>query len=108
MFPGTRKRAMRKLLLDLSLGRRLTLAFGLLCVLVAVVAATGVHAARQQVDIRSDQARLASMRDDVKELRYYDADISGWQGYIYAEATSSTPAAAVEPDADNMSGLLES
>ena len=31
------------------------------------------------------------MRDNVKELRYLDADVSGWQGFIFAEATTSTP-----------------
>jgi methyl-accepting chemotaxis protein len=97
---------MRKLLHHLSIGRRLFLAFGLLCLLLAVVAGTGVHAAQQQVDLRADQARLAQMRDDVKELRYYDSDVSGWQGYIFAEAAMTDPASAVKPDADNMSGLL--
>jgi methyl-accepting chemotaxis protein len=97
---------MRTLLHHLSIGRRLTLAFGLLCLLLAVVAATGVHAAQQQVDLRAQQARLAQMRDDVKELRYLDADVSGWQGFIFAEAAMTTPAAAVKPDADNMSGLV--
>ena len=99
---------MCKLLTHLSIGRRLAIAFGLLCALVAVVAATGVHAASQQVEIRGQQARLAQMRDDVKELRYLDADVSGWQGFIFSEATTSTPAQAVLPDAVNMSGLNES
>ncbi len=97
---------MRKLLHHLSIGRRLSLAFGVLCLLLAVVAGTGVHAAQQQVDLRADQARLAKMRDDVKELRYYDSDVSGWQGYIFAEAAMTNPADAVKADADNMSGLL--
>ncbi|WP_028642677.1 methyl-accepting chemotaxis protein [Nocardioides sp. URHA0020] len=97
---------MRTLLHHLSIGRRLTLAFGILCVLLVVVTATGVHAAQQQVDLRADQQRLASMRDDVKELRYLDADVSGWQGFIFAEATMTGAASAVKPDADNMSGLV--
>ncbi|MEP9361854.1 methyl-accepting chemotaxis protein [Nocardioides sp. CN2-186] len=97
---------MRKVLQDLSIGRRLAIAFGLLCLLVAIVAGTGLHAAQQQVDLRADQQRLAEMRDDVKELRYQDADVSGWQGFIFAEATQTDPADAVKPDGDNMSGLL--
>ena len=55
--------SMRKLLTHLSIGRRLAIAFGLLCVLVAVVAATGVHAASQQVDIRR---RAGSTRADAR------------------------------------------
>lgn len=99
---------MRTILRDLSIGRRLTIAIGLLCLLVVVVAGTGLNAARQQISIRQEQQRLLDMRDDVKELRYYDADISGWQAFIYAESTVTTPADVVQPDADNMSGLIES
>src|SRR3954452_24395815 len=97
---------MRKLLHHLSIGRRLSLAFGIVCLLLAVVAGTGVHAAQQQVDLRADQQRLAQIGDEVKELRSLDADVSGWQGFIFAEATQTEPAAAVTPDADNMSGLI--
>nr|WP_232523235.1 methyl-accepting chemotaxis protein [Nocardioides sp. MAH-18] len=73
-----------------------------------VVAGAGVNAGRQYLELGDQQQRLAAMRDDVKELRFLDGDVSGWQGFIYSEATVSTPAAAVEPDADNMSGLIES
>ncbi|MBZ5740199.1 methyl-accepting chemotaxis protein [Nocardioides mangrovi] len=98
---------MRTLLHHLAIGRRLGIAFGALALLVAVVAGTGLYSAQQQMSIRADQTRLDQMRDDVKELRYYDSDMSGWQGYIFSEATQTNGAAAVQPDADNMSGLLE-
>ncbi len=98
---------MRTLFLDLSIGRRLTLAFGLLCLLLTVVVGTGVYAVQQQVALGEDQQRLAAMRDDVKELRYLDTDVIGWQGFIFAEATATSPAAAVDPEAVNMAGLIE-
>ena len=99
---------MRKILHDLSIGRRLTLAFGLLCLLLVAVGATGVVASQEQVSLREDGERLAGVRDDINELRRLDENVSGWQGYIYAEAaTTGDPAAAVQPKADNMSGLLE-
>ncbi|WP_243056813.1 methyl-accepting chemotaxis protein [Nocardioides sp. SR21] len=90
------------------MGRRLGAAFGLLCLLLVVVGATGVVAAKEQVSLRDDGERLASVRDDINELRRLDENVSGWQGYIYAEAaTTGDPAAAVLPKADNMSGLIE-
>ncbi len=99
---------MRKIMKDLSVGRRLGAAFGLLCLLLVVVGATGVVAAKEQVSLRDDGERLASVRDDINELRRLDENVSGWQGYIYAEAaTTGDPAAAVLPKADNMSGLIE-
>ena len=98
---------MRTLLHHLAIGRRLGISFGVLALLVTVVAGTGLYSEQQQNGLRSDQARLAAMRDDVKELRYNDADVSGWQGFIFAEATQTDPAAAVLPTAENMAGLLE-
>jgi len=92
---------------DWSIGRRLSLAFGLLSVLLSLVAVTGVYAVREQVAVRADEQRLSELRDQVKELRYLDTDVIGWQSFIFAEASVTSPAAAVEPDAVNMSGLIE-
>ena len=74
----------RTLLRDVSIGRRLTAAFGLVCLLLVVVAGTGVYASMAQEHKREDIQRLQHLRDEVQQLRYLDADISGWQGYIYA------------------------
>ena len=98
---------MRSLFHDLSIGRRLSLAFGLVSVLLVVVAGSGIYAVDAQIAVRDDQQRLTAMRDDVKELRYLDNDVIGWQGFIYAEATATSPTKAVDPEAANMAGLIE-
>jgi methyl-accepting chemotaxis protein len=92
----------------LSIGRRLAGAFGVLCLLLAVVAGTGLYGAATQQDLRASTTRLEALRQQVQELRYLDADISGWQGYIYAEAVVEDPQKAVDPHDSNTAGLLES
>lgn len=100
---------MRKMLRDLSIGRRLTVAFGLLCLLLVSVAAVGVYSQVRQTQLREDSSELSALRDDVKQLQYYDNDISGWLGYVYAEAVVDGAAAAVDPEADNnLAGLNQS
>ena len=68
---------MRKILHDLSIGRRLALAFGLLCLLLVAVGATGVVASQEQVSLREDGERLADVRDDINELPRLDENVSG-------------------------------
>jgi methyl-accepting chemotaxis protein len=100
--------SVRALLRDLSIGRRLAVAFGLLCVLLVVVAGAGLYGSATQQRSRVQIQQLQDLRDDVQELRYLDADISGWQGYIYAQALVGDPAAAVAPDDYNVAGLTKS
>ena len=77
---------MRSLLATLTIGRRLAAAFGALCVLLVVVAGAGLIGVARQSEARTATVELNQLRDDVLELRYLDADVSGWQGYIFAEA----------------------
>ncbi|MDH2413671.1 methyl-accepting chemotaxis protein [Nocardioides sp. CER19] len=92
----------------MSIGRRLTVAFGLICVLLAIVAVAGATGGTKQENLLRDTNQLQSLRDDVQELRYLDSDISGWQGYIYAEAVVEDPVEAVAPDNYNVQGLTAS
>jgi methyl-accepting chemotaxis protein len=97
----------RMVLHNTSIGRRLGLAFALLCVLLLTVSGTGLYGALQQQDLRKEAARLQTLRDDAQELRYLDADVSGWQGYIFSEAVVEDPVKAVKPTSYNTAGLLE-
>ena len=98
---------MRKVLQNTPIGRRLALAFALLSVLLLVVSATGLYGSSRAQSLREETARLQALRDDAQELRYLDADVSGWQGYIFSEAAVEDPAKAVEPTSYNTAGLLE-
>ncbi|MEV8510338.1 methyl-accepting chemotaxis protein [Actinoplanes sp. NPDC051475] len=99
---------MRKRVLDMSVGARLGGAFLLVCLFLVAVATAGVWGAQRQRAMQADLKRLQALADQVQELRYLDADISGWQGYVYSEALVSGGAEAVKPDAYNRAGLLES
>ena len=99
---------MRSLLATLTIGRRLAAAFGALCVLLVVVAGAGLIGVARQSEARTATVELNQLRDDVLELRYLDADVSGWLGYIFAEAVVDGTAAATAPDNVNMVGIDES
>ncbi len=99
---------MQTLLRDLSIGRRLGAAFAALAVLLVAVAGAGLYGALTQQQLRAETEELSALRDDVQELRYLDADVSGWQGYVYAEAAVEDPVAAVQPTSYNTKGLLDS
>ncbi len=99
---------MRTVFRHLSIGRRLALAFGLLTLLLIVIAAAGVNTAVNQKRLSEETHALQKLRDQIAFLSYSNADISGWQGYIYADAMVSGPAEAVKPTAYNMEGIAES
>ena len=99
---------MRSLLATLTIGRRLAAAFGALCVLLVVVAGAGLIGVARQSEARTATVELNQLRDDVLELRYLDADVSGWLCYIFAEAVVDGTAAATAPDNVNMVGIAES
>jgi len=101
-------RRVRTVLRDLSIGRRLTAAFSLVCVLLVVVAAAGILGSLTQQSLRQDTERLQRLRQTVESLHYRAADISGWLGYEYGEALVTDPASAYGPDSAEVIGLTAS
>ena len=101
-------RSVRSALSDRSVGTRLGGAFLIVCVLLVAVAGTGAWGAQRQRALQADLSRLRALVDQMQQLRYLDADISGWQGYIYSDALVNGGAQAVRSDAYNRAGLLES
>ncbi|HET8615964.1 MAG TPA: methyl-accepting chemotaxis protein [Actinomycetales bacterium] len=99
---------MHRLLLNRSLGGRLAIAFGLVSALMLLVGLAGVWGAQQQQSVRDKTERLEQLRQQVQELRYLDADVSGWQGYIFAQAVVEGSDVAVDPKADNQVGIMAS
>jgi methyl-accepting chemotaxis protein len=99
---------MRRLLLNRSLPGRLTMAFGVVSVLMLTVGLAGIWGAQQQQDVRETTQRLDHVRDQVQELRYLDAAVSSWQGSIFTQAVVEGPRVAVDPAAHNQIGLKAS
>jgi methyl-accepting chemotaxis protein len=99
---------MHRLLLNRSLGGRLTMAFGVVSVLMLTVGLAGIWGTQQQQDVRAATQRLDHVRDQVQELRYLDAAVSSWQGNIFTQALVESPKAAVDPMAHNQVGLSAS
>jgi methyl-accepting chemotaxis protein len=99
---------MRNRLANRSVGARLGAAFVVVCALLLGVAAGGVWGMQHHRSLQTQLTRLVAVSNQIQELRYLDADISGWQGYVYAEAIVEGGAEAVKPDAYSRSGLLKS
>ncbi|MEV1290369.1 methyl-accepting chemotaxis protein [Micromonospora sp. NPDC049679] len=99
---------MRNRLGNMSVGARLGAAFVVVCALLIGVAVGGVWGMQHHRSLQRELIRLNALSDQIQELRYLDADISGWQGYVYAEALVDGGPAAVKPDAYSRSGLLAS
>ncbi|MFI5495112.1 methyl-accepting chemotaxis protein [Actinoplanes sp. NPDC051859] len=99
---------MRKRLLDFSVGARLGAAFLLVCALLVTVAGAGAWGAQRQRQLQKDLTKLRGLADQAEELRLLNTDISGWQGYIMAQALTEGVPAAVDPEGINRGGLLAS
>jgi methyl-accepting chemotaxis protein len=99
---------MQRLLLNRSLGGRLAISFGLVAALMLLVGLVGIWGAGQQQSALKKTEALERVRQQVQELRYLDADVSGWQGYIFAQAVVEGSDVAVDPKADNQVGITES
>lgn len=108
LFPYEICRPMNRFIASLSIGRRLTIAFGVLCLLLLVVAGAGLAGNARQSAAREHSESLTAVRDLVQELRYLDADISGWQAYVYVEAAVEGTDAFKAGESWGVEGLTES
>ncbi|MGV8978486.1 MAG: methyl-accepting chemotaxis protein [Cellulomonas sp.] len=92
----------------MPIGRRLGTAFAILCILLGVVAAAGLNGSSHQRAVAQETVQLHHLRDNVLQLNYLDADVSGWQAYIFAEALVEGPTKALAVDDYNFAGLQAS
>src|SRR4051794_29650336 len=97
---------MRLLGLNRSVGRRLFAAFGLVCVLLGSVAAAGLWGQHVEDRSRADLAQVQAIRDQLHQLRYLDADVSGWQAYLYIHAGVDGAAKATAPTSGQVQGIM--
>jgi methyl-accepting chemotaxis protein len=74
---------------NLSLRTRLLCSFGLVLVLLGVLAVAAVTGARSTRDVNVQGERLSRLADATQEVRYYNADVSGWQYAVGYEAENT-------------------
>src|SRR5690348_8783891 len=70
---------MTRLLRRMRLRSRLLLAFGVFCLLISVMTWVGTTQSSRQADIADEVGRLQVLTRDVMQLKFRDADVSGWQ-----------------------------
>jgi methyl-accepting chemotaxis protein len=79
-----------------------------LAALIVLAAGAGWWGLRQQDAVQERLAALEQVRDDVQQMKYYAADVTGWQGLVVADAGAFGYAYATGPDGYNRQGELES
>ncbi|WP_229076479.1 methyl-accepting chemotaxis protein [Actinoplanes sp. DH11] len=91
----------------LRLRTRLLSAFGVFCVLVATMTAVGVAESREQSEDADRVAKLQVLTRAVMQLKYRNADVSGWQLAYGWDASLHGTAAAIDPASENRKGTVE-
>jgi methyl-accepting chemotaxis protein len=92
----------------LRLRTRLLGAFGTVCALLAVVTWIGVYQAGQQQRVTGQVGMLQLLTRDVMELKFRDADVSGWQVAYAWDVPFLGGRAATADDSANRKGFLDS
>jgi methyl-accepting chemotaxis protein len=83
-----------KSLLDMSIRNRLLAAFSAVAVLLLVVAGLGIWGSLAQSSSATDRSRLENVVDQTNLMRYYDADVSGWQVAVAFDAHTGSKVTA--------------
>jgi methyl-accepting chemotaxis protein len=99
---------MGHLLRRARLRNRLLASFGVLTALIAAVAFLGVYQAGQQQRITGEVSRLAKLNRDVMQLKFRDADVSGWQIAYAWDVPTIGGRAATADQSPNRKGFLDS
>src|SRR5690349_8954089 len=85
---------------------RLALAFAVMCLLLAGMAFVGTQGSQEQQQANEQIARLQVLTREVMELKFRDADVSGWQvAYAWDVPTIGGVAATADGSA-NRKGFL--
>ena len=92
----------------MRIGTRLGLVLVTTLVLIVAVAALGLNGlSRSERSVKDVHSLLEATRD-VQELKYFNADLSGWEySYAWDALASGDPAAALEDDAPFRGGYLD-
>jgi methyl-accepting chemotaxis protein len=96
------------LLRSVRLRTRLLVAFGILCTLLAGMAATGLSQSSAQQEVTERVGQMQSLTREVMELKFRDADVSGWQVAYAWDVPFTGGTAATADDSPNRKGFLDS
>ncbi|MFB9717175.1 hypothetical protein, partial [Planobispora longispora] len=91
---------------DLSVGKRLALAFTLVSLLIVVAVGVGHWGMQRQHDINVRMDQLEQVKDDIQTFAYHVADATSWQGLVVADAGAYGGKVAIQPDSYNREGLM--
>jgi methyl-accepting chemotaxis protein len=87
--------------LGTGVGGRLRRSFAAITALIAVAAGAGGWGMQRQADLHGRIDALETVRNDIQELRYNAADVSGWQGLVFADAAAFGYASGYSEDSYN-------
>ncbi|RSM70101.1 methyl-accepting chemotaxis protein [Actinoplanes sp. ATCC 53533] len=99
---------MTRLLRRMRLRSRLLLAFGTFCLLMSVMTWVGITQSNRQADIADEVGRLQVLTRDVMQLKFRDADVSGWQVAYAWDVPYLGGVAATAADSANRKGFVDS
>ncbi|NJC74138.1 methyl-accepting chemotaxis protein [Planosporangium thailandense] len=99
---------MVRILRRFRLRARLLGSFGALVVLMAGLTGLSIYQSQQQDQATKTVARLAVLNRAVMELKFRDADVSGWQTAYAWDVTSLGGIAATDDQSPNRKGFLDS
>ncbi|WP_432523904.1 methyl-accepting chemotaxis protein [Kineococcus sp. SYSU DK006] len=89
-----------------KVGARLSLAFGSLLALLLAVGSVGLAGTARQREAAEHVRDLTQLVSYVETIRYYDADISGWQVAYAWDSYRLGAAEAISPGSGNRAGFL--
>ncbi|WP_433606427.1 methyl-accepting chemotaxis protein [Dactylosporangium sp. CA-139114] len=99
---------MVRLVRHVRLRTRLALAFAVMCALLAGMAVIGERGSAAQEDASAGIGRLQTLSRQVMQLKFRDADVSGWQVAYAWDVPTLGGAAATADDSANRKGFLAS
>jgi methyl-accepting chemotaxis protein len=90
-----------------GIGRRLGVSFAVVALTGLVSGAVGLASVVQQRGLSQDITAAQEVVKDAETARYQIADLTGWQGLVFADAQVYGADAALADDAYNRSGMLK-
>ncbi|BAL86354.1 putative methyl-accepting chemotaxis protein [Actinoplanes missouriensis 431] len=91
----------------MRLRTRLLSAFGVFCLLVAAMTAVGVAESREQSAAADKVEELQGLSRAAMQLKFRNADVSGWQLAYGWDASLTSPAEAIDPASENRKGTID-